>query len=139
MRAALVRVDGVGERVDRLGVGVVPLHGDLERHARRVCREVNDRVVCRRLGRVEVLDEVFEAALVEEDDLGRHLVAFVPQGDRETGVEERHLLQSARQRLERVVGGLEDFGIRPERHGRAGRLRRSALLQRAGRLATLRI
>ena len=120
MGAALMRVDGVGEGVDGLGVGVVPLHRDFESHALRVGAEVDDRVVRGGLRRVEVLDEVLEPTLVVVDLLLRHLVALVAQGDGQAGVEERHLLQPARQRLERVRRRLEDRGIGPEGRGRAG-------------------
>ncbi len=47
-------------------------------------------------------------------------------------VEERHLLEAARQRREVVVGGLEDVGVGPERDGRAGVVGRLLLRQRGG-------
>ena len=73
--AALVRVDRVRERVDRLGVAVVPLHRDVEAHrhvvlAHAVGGEADDGLVDRALLGVDVLDVVLQAALVEVRDLG---------------------------------------------------------------------
>ena len=129
--AALVGVDRVGEGVDALGVGRVPLHRDLDRHAcsRVLGLEADDRLVDRVLGGVEVLDEVHEAAGVVEGallDLGatgrrrRRLVddrstRSSRSDDGQALVEERHLLQPAADRLEVVVGGLEDRRRRPRR------------------------
>ena len=64
--AALVRVDRVGERVDRLGVGVFHCIATSTAHALSVPSvvEVDDRLVVGVLGGVEVLDEVLDAALV---------------------------------------------------------------------------
>ena len=73
--AALVRVDRVGERVDRLGVGVGPLHRDVEAHRHVVLAgalggEADDRLVDRALLGVDVRDVVLEAAVVPVGDLG---------------------------------------------------------------------
>ena len=62
------------------------------------------------------------------DDL---LDALVPQDDGQPLVEEGVLLDPAADRLEVVVGGLEDRLVGPEGHRGAGALRRPALLQRA--------
>ena len=91
--------------------------------------EVDHRVVDRLLGRVEVLDEVLEPALVEVDGLGRDLVALVAQRDRQSGVEERHLLQPPGEGLVGVDGRLEDRRVGPERDRRAGVGGRGALAQ----------
>ena len=66
VRAALGGVDRVGERVDRLGVGVVPLHRDLGAHPLVVglALDVDDGRVRDALAGVDVLDEVGDAALV---------------------------------------------------------------------------
>ena len=79
--AALVRVDRVGEGVDRLAVRLVPLHGDLERHALLLGAELDHRLVDRALGGVEVPDEVGDAALVAEGDLAR-LAVLAPRPTR---------------------------------------------------------
>ncbi len=59
------------------------------------------------------------------DDLG----ALVGQRDGQALVEEGHFLQTTRNGLEVVAGGLEDLGIRPETDGGAGLLRRVALYE----------
>ena len=149
--AALGRVDHVRERVHGLAVGGRPLHRDLDRHARRLVAELDDRGVHRLLGGVQVADEVGDAARVLVDDraglvhsrlgsdplvvlgggdLGRPLV-----GDRDPQppVEERGLLHPARQRLEGPVGGLEDPAVRPERRDRPGLIGGLAAVQLPGR------
>ncbi len=143
--AALGRVDHVRERVHRLVVRAVPLHRDLGRHVQLVVlvTELDDLSVHRFLGRVQVADEVGDAArvLVDHraglggdrgggdrrrellvrgllgDDLGRPLVG---QRDAQPSVEERGLLQPPGQGLERPLKGLEDPVVWPERGGRPG-------------------
>src|SRR6185503_16522397 len=55
--AALVRVDVVGKRIDRLGVAVVPLQSDLDVDAVLFAVHVDWLVVDRRLVLVQILDE----------------------------------------------------------------------------------
>ena len=93
----------------------------------------------RLLRRVEVLDEVDDAAGVLEDLLVRGLRALVAEADLEALVEERHLLQSLQQRLRAELDLLEHGGIGPERHDRAALLRRADSLQRPLRYAALRV
>ena len=69
VRAALVRVDVVGEREDGLLVGGVPLQRDLDRALLALALEEDDLLLDRVLVLVEVGDEVLDAALVVE--LGR--------------------------------------------------------------------
>lgn len=57
--------------------------------------------------------------LVDHIGLGDPLVG---QGDGQSLVQERHLLQATRDRLEVVDGGLEDVRIRPEPDGGTGAL-----------------
>ena len=147
MGAALVGVDGVRERVDRLRVTGVPLHRDLEFVAGALRGETDDGVVDRLLRAVDVPHVVLEAARVVVD-AGLHLVhgrrtrlgglvlgglrrvrdladdlfgdlgvadALVGEGDRQALVEEGHLLEAARDRLEAVDRGLEDVRVGPER------------------------
>ena len=71
VRAALVRVDVVGERVDGVLVGRVPLHRDLDRALVALALEVDDPLVHRVLRGVHVLDEVADPALVVELDRRR--------------------------------------------------------------------
>ena len=68
VRAALVRVDVVGEREDRLDVLGVPLHRDLDVALVVLALEVDDVLVDRVLGLVHVRDEVADPALVVELD-----------------------------------------------------------------------
>ena len=95
VRAALVRVDVVGEREQRLLVGVVPLqrHLDLAELARVL--EVDDLLV-QRLARalaVQVLDEVDDAAVVLEARL-EALAALVAEVDLQALREEGHLAEA---------------------------------------------
>ena len=66
VRAALVGVDGVGEGVHRFGVARVPLHRDLDLVAGTLAVEVDDALLDRRLGAVDVLDVVDETIGVVE-------------------------------------------------------------------------
>src|SRR5438552_3174978 len=66
VRAALARVDVVGERVNRLLVGGVPLHRDLRRALLGLAGEEDHPAVDGVLVLVEVGDEVLDAALVLE-------------------------------------------------------------------------
>ena len=131
--AALMGVDGVGERVHAGGVGGVPLHGDLDAHALGlgVCLHGDHRVVDRLLGAGEELHVVDEAVLVAERVvavlvllvIGRILtVAGTQVGERDLQalVEERHLAEASGQRVVVVVRGLEDVGRGVERDGGAG-------------------
>ena len=135
VRAALVRVDVVGEAVDRLLVGGVPLHRDLDRALVAVGLEEDDLLLDRVLVLVEVADEVLDAALVVELGLGA-LGALVGQRDAEAAGEEGGLAQALLERRELEVERLEHFGVRQEGDDRARLVRRLALLQRAlGRAA----
>ena len=80
MRAALVRVDVVGEREDGLDVFRVPLHRHLDLALPVGSLEVDDVLVDGVLGFVDVPDEVADAALVEEL-LGRAAGALVSEDD----------------------------------------------------------
>ena len=96
--AALGRVDGVGEGVDRLGVGAVPLHGDLDGDALAVSssKAMTEAWTGLLLG-VEVRTKSRQPALVVVgDDLGLAvdvLGPLVAHGDRQALVEEGHLLE----------------------------------------------
>ena len=122
VRAALVGIDRVGERVDALAVRLVPLHRDLERHAVTVGAELDHRLVDRGLAGVEVADEVGDATLVAEDDLADFSSSARPRSSRRTivrpAVEEGHLLQPA-------VDGLEVVSRWSRRSWGRPRMRRS--------------
>ena len=134
VRAALVRVDVVGEAVDRLLVGGVPLHRDLDRALVAVGLEEDDLLLDGLLVLVEVADEVLDPALVVELGLGA-LGAQVGQRDAEAAGEEGGLAQALLERRELEVERLEHLGVREEGDDRAGLVRRLALLQRALRHA----
>jgi hypothetical protein len=136
VRAALARVDVVGEGEHALLVAVVVLqrHFDLDVALRAL--EVEDLGVDRRLVLIEVLDEFDDAALVEEGVVAT--VALVLDDDLETLVEERQLAEPVRQRIEGERHFLEDRRIRLEPDDRAVLLGGFAGRQRArGRAALL--
>ena len=139
--AALGGVDRVAERVDGLGVARVPLHRDLDLVAGALRLEPHRLAVDRVLGVVDVGDEVLEAARVVERALrdlrdvalgvrglvearavgvGALGLALVAQVDGQALVEEGHLLQAARDRLEVVGRRLEDRRVGPEGDRRTG-------------------
>ncbi len=128
MGSALVRVDRVGVGVHRLGVGVRPLHRDLERDPTLgVLRLEADDLGVDHLGflrRVQILDVVDESLLVEEHVLARLLAlgdrALVGERDREALVQEGHLLEAGAQRVVVEFDGFEDVGVRPEGDGGSG-------------------
>ena len=66
MRAALVRVDVVGERIQGFRVAVVPLQRDLGVDPVLLAPHVDRLVVDGRLALVQILDERDDAAFVEE-------------------------------------------------------------------------
>ena len=135
VRAAFVRVDVVGEGEDQLGVAVVPLQRDLGVDAVLVALHEDRLVVDDRLVLVQVLDERDDAAFVLE--LVALAVALVVDGDEDAAVEERELAQALRQRVEAVLGGLEDLRVGLERDLRAAPLRRAGDLEVGDRRAAL--
>ena len=128
VRAALARVDVVGERVDRLLVGGVPLHRDLGGAFLALAGEEDDLAVDGVLVLVQVGDEVLDAALVLELG-GVALAALVDDRDLQAAREERGLAQALLERVEVEVERLEDVGVGQERDGGAG----GAVLGRASR------
>ncbi|CAM5676827.1 hypothetical protein SALBM135S_02151 [Streptomyces alboniger] len=157
VRTALVRVDGVREGVHALGVLRVPLHGDLGREQALLVLGLDvdhGGVDDLALAGVEVLHEVDDAAFVvvshraglgdlvgrlgrvgTRRGLGR--LALVGEGDRQALVEEGHLLEAPRERLEGVLGGLEDVGVGPEGDRGAGLPSGLVALEGRGRGAAL--
>ena len=106
VRAALVGVDVVGERIQRFGVAVVPLHGDFGVDAVLLAAHVDRLLVDRGLVRVQMLHERDDAAVVVE--LVALAVALVVERDENAAVQERQLAQALRQRVEAVDGRLEN-------------------------------
>ena len=135
MRAAFVRVDVVREGEHQLRVAVVPLQRDLGVDAVLVALHEDRLLVDDRLVLVQVLDERDDAAFVLE--LVALPVALVVDGDEDAAVQERELAQPLRQRVEAVLGRLEDLRVGLERDLRAAALRRPGDLELAGRSAAL--
>ena len=136
--AALVRVDVVGEREQRLLVGVVPLHRDLDLADVGLVGDVDDLLV-QRLARalaVQVVDEVDDAAVVLEAGL-EALPALVGEVDPQALGEEGHLAEALRERVALVVDRLEDLEVGHELDARAVAVGLRALLQLALRRAAL--
>ncbi len=119
---ALGGVDAVGEAVDAIGVVAgVPLEGDLHLVVLLGQLVVADLAEERLLAGVEVLDEVDDPAGVAVGDrLGAVVGALVLEADLEALVEEGHHLQPLEDGAGGELGGLEDGGVGPERHGGAG-------------------
>ena len=127
VRAAFVRVDVVGEGVDRLGVAVVPLQRDLGVDAVLLAAHVDRLLVDRRLVLVQVRDERDDAAFVVE--LVALAVALVVERDDDAAVQERQLAQPLRERVEAEDRRLEDLRVGLERDLRAAALGRAGHLE----------
>ena len=133
-RAAVGRVDVVGEGEDVLGVRVVVLEGDLDGRAALAPLDVDRPGVEDFLVPVQVPDERLEAALEVERALA--IVPLVDERDPDALRQVGGLAQALADQLERVLGRLEHLGIGEEARRRAatGALR-ADLLDRARRLA----
>ena len=139
--AALDRVDVVGKGEDRLLVGGVPLHRHLDRALIGLALEIDDVLVDRVLGLVDVRDEVADPALVVELD-GLAVGALVDELDVQPPGQERGLAQALRDRRRIDVQLLEDLGIGQEGDRRPGRLVLAHLpddFHLAGRIAPLEL
>ena len=113
MRAAVNRVDVVGEAEHGLGVAVVVLQPDFHDHAVALGFHVDRLVVQHLLAAVQVLDELRDAAVVLElGGLGfagfRIGGALIGQRDQQAFVQEGQLAQALRQRVVVVFGRGED-------------------------------
>jgi len=123
--AALMGVDVVGEREDRLHVGAVPLHGNLDLALLALALEVDDLLVHGLLRAVHEADEVLDAALGVE--LGPLLtLALVDEDDSQPPRQERRLLQALGQHGARPLKLIEDLGVGQEGDRRAGLVTRDA-------------
>ena len=150
VHAAFDGGDAVGVAVDAFVVAGVPLDRDVERLTVGVVfvLEVGDLGEQRFLRRVEVLDEVDDAALVLERLVELALGPLVAEDDLEALVEEGHRLQALEHGAGDELGALgeEDRGVRPERDRRAGLARQRTTgrgvaddCELALRLAALRV
>ena len=121
VHAALVGVDRVRERVDRLRVAGGPLQGDVDLRVGLARLHRDDLGVDRLLARGEVLHEVGDAAGRLEDLLLGLGLPLVDQLDLDALGEERVLLQPLRQHPAVELDALdEDLGVGPERDDRPG-------------------
>ena len=109
-------------------VGIVPLQRDLGVDAVLLALHEDRLLVDDRLVLVQVLHERDDAAFVLE--LVILPVALVVDRDENAAIEKGELTQALRQRVEAVLGGLEDLRVRPERDLRATPLRRAGDLER---------
>ncbi len=123
VRAALVRVDVVGEGEDLGLVARVPLHRDLDVAVGGDVVDADDVLVDGAERRVDVPHEVGDAALVVEA-LRPRLAALVDERQAEAGREEGHLAHALGQRLELEVAVLEHVEVGKEHDGRARLVRR---------------
>src|SRR5439155_7833495 len=130
VRAALARVDVVREREDALLVTVVVLKRHLDLGVAFLALEEQHLWVQRGLVLVQVLDELDDAALVQESVAPP--VALVLDDDLQAPVQERQLAQPVAERVEREDRLLEDLGVRLEPDDRAGLLAGARRGQGAG-------
>ena len=119
MRAAVHRVDVVGEGEDGLGVGVVVLQADLHGDAVALGLHVDGLVVQHLLAAVEVLDELGDATRVLEELLlgfaGLGVGgALVGERDLQALVEEGKLAQALGKRVVVELGDGEDGAVGQE-------------------------
>jgi len=119
VRAALGRVDVVGEGEDRLVVRRVPLHRDLDLPVVGLVLEEDDAAVQGVLVAVDVGDEVLDAAgVLERDRLA--VGALVIEHDTQVFGEEGRLAQALGEDTVVELDLFEDVGVGHERHRRAG-------------------
>src|SRR5262249_10198595 len=135
VRATFPRVDVVREREQVLLVAVVVLKRDLDLDPVLLALEEEHLGMDRCLVLVQVLDELDDAALVEEAVAA--LVALILDRDLEALVQEGQLAQAIGQGVERERGLLEDLPVRLEAHDRAVLRRLLASPQLALRHAVL--
>ena len=109
VRAAINRVDVVGEREDILGIGIVVLERDLDQRAAFLALDVDGPGVEGVLVPVEVPDEGLDATLEVERSLA--VVPLVDEGDPDALGEVGRLPEAFADELERVVGRLEHLGV----------------------------
>ena len=119
MRAAIHRVDVVGEAENALRIAVVVLQRDFHRQRAAVVRqlafgfEVDGLLVQHGLAVVQMLDELRDAAAVQKLVALHRIHALIGQRDFEALVQERQLAQPLRQRVVIERGLHHDGRIRP--------------------------
>ncbi len=141
MGSTLMGVDVVCESENRLVVGAGPLQGHLQFGVVGHVHQVDDVRVERLPLGVEMVDEVDQAAFVEELVLTWFLPPLVSELDGDAAIEESCLPQTCCDDVVVEGDGLfEDLGARPEADGRSGSLDGLALLGLLGlRLSVLEL
>ena len=129
MHTALDGGDAVGEGVNGLVVPRVPLQGDFDLLTFLGLVERGHLAEQRLLRRVEVLNEVDDAAVVAEGRLRHRVGALVDKADLQALVQKSHDLHPLDDRLRPELCLVEDGAVGPEGDGGAGpRLARGAVL-----------
>src|SRR5277367_2859332 len=118
VRAAVNRVDGVGEGENIFGVAVVVLQRDFDFDLVALAFDVDGRIVQHAFAFVEVLDEFGDAA--GEAKFGFLATALVVERDFQAFVQEGELAETLREGVVAVDGLAENFGIGVESDFRAG-------------------
>ena len=121
VRAAVDRVDRVGEGENIFGVAVVVLQRDFDIHLLALAFHVDGRIVQRALAAIQVLHEFGDAA--GEAEFGFLAGALVFERDLQALVEEGELAEALRKRVEAVVDRREDRRVGVEGDLRAGLFR----------------
>ena len=137
MRAAVYRVDAVGERVDELGEAVVVLHRHLDDGVVNLLLRVNGIGMYDGALLIQAADEAGNTALevVSYFVVRPEVFVAVPvaaECDFQALVQVRHLLEALAQHIEVIGNVLEYLDVRRERHRRA-RLAAAATRQRLRR------
>src|SRR3990170_1830359 len=136
---ALMRVDRVRERVDRLGIAGVPLQGDLGLRVTLLDFHVDDTAMQGLLAARQVLHEVRDATAGLERLFRGRLLALVDELDLDALGEEGLFLEPLGEQAPVPLGRLgEDLGVRPERDDRAA-LRRGLALRELARRFPARV
>jgi len=133
MRAAVALRNIVGKALHGLGVGIVPLHRNLDRDAVLLTAGMEDSRMQHRLAAIHVFDESLDASGKRE--VLALAVALVEQLDPDAVVEERELADPARQDVVMELDVVERRGRSLEVHFGAAPLGRTYDCERCDRNA----
>ena len=110
MRAAIALRDVVGEAQHLLVVGIVPPHGDFNRHAVFFTADINRLVQKRFLALVDIFHELHKPAVIVQLMLHHVRMTAVGELDANAGIEEGEFAQAALQRIEIEFDHAEGIG-----------------------------
>src|SRR3974390_1283245 len=133
MRAAIDRVDGVGERQHVFTVGVVVLESDLDFDVALLTFHVDRRIMQGGLAAIQMLDEFRDAA--GEAELRGFFRALIREGDLQAFVEESVFAKARSQNVVAEADFFKNGSVRMKSHLRSGLARFPGLAQLRGRLA----